>query len=126
MRFILCLLLFALIHSVSYSNDAIYVDNYSKAIALSKDINHKVLLIFDADWCVNCVVLKKDLAENIPLKDMIVCILDIDNHKDLAKNFHVKKIPVSILIENNMIMSKYIGYDNVNKYSDWLKSKGAL
>lgn len=126
MRLILCLLLFTIINSVSIANDAIYIGDYNKAISLAKDINHKVLLVFDAEWCVNCALLKKDLADNVNLKDIIVCILNIDNNKDLAKNFHIRKIPASILIDNKIIISKYIGYDNINNYSDWLKSNGAL
>lgn len=120
------LIIVCIFGSMASANEPIYSDNYSDAILLARTINHKVLLILSADWCVNCELLKKDLIENRDLKNIIVSIVDIDNSPEIARLFKISKIPVSILLDREREMSRYIGYRKYNDYLFWIKNSGGL
>lgn len=120
------LLVISLFLSVASANEPIYCNNYNDAILLAKTIDHNVLLIFSADWCINCQLLKKDLAQNSDLKNIIICVLDIDNNPEIATPFKIKKIPSSILLDGEGAKSKYIGYTTYKDYLFWVKNSGGL
>lgn len=120
MHYILLLILI-LIPSIGYCHDPIYTNNYDSATKLAEKIDHKILLIFSADWCKNCVNLKSAIESHPQdLNNIIICIIDIDQNTDLVKKFKVKKFPTSFLIKNQII-SGYQGYDNYDKYISWYK-----
>lgn len=119
------LLLVLLLNNIAYSNDAIYVDNYNKAIVLSKELQHKIILIFGADWCIKCSELVDDIAKyNQDFENTIICYINIDKYPDLKKQFKIKKIPVSVILDHKQkIISGYMGYDNYDKYKLWYINK---
>jgi len=120
------IVILCLFGSIVYANEPIHSNNYNDAILLSKTIEHKVLLIFSADWCVNCQVLKNDLIKHNDLHDIIICTVDIDHSPDIARSFKIRKIPVSIILDNNQEKSRYIGYKQYTEYLLWIKNSGGL
>lgn len=79
------------------------------------------LIIFSADWCPSCVVLKNFIENNQQEIKYDYQIIDIDQHKDIKRKFNITKIPTSIIIsENGKEISRLIGY-NSTTYKNWLK-----
>lgn len=119
------LALILLSSNMAYSNDAIYVDNYDRAIVLSKELQHKIILIFGAEWCFKCSELLENIAKNKDdFQNTIICYVDIDKYIDLKKQFKIKKIPVTIILDpKQKIISGYMGYDNYDKYKSWYIDK---
>ena len=65
-----------------YANPPIYVDGLEDAVALQKNIEHDILLIFSSDKCTYCNILKKELSE-MNIKKKII----------LAGNFLYEQLP---------------------------------
>jgi thioredoxin-related protein len=118
------IILIIISYGYGYCNEPIYSNSYSESIKLAESIDHNILLIFGADWCVNCEVLKKDLQSNSDFKNIIICDINIEKSPDIAKLFNIKKIPVSIILDKNKkIISRYTGYDEYSKYISWYKER---
>lgn len=115
-----------IIGSTKYSlaNPAIYVDNLNDALILSQEIKKDIILIFSADWCNNCKLMKNDLKSNPEvLEDKIICIVDTTKNKTLTKQYKVKSIPDCRVLKNKKEIKKRIGYDNIDNFKNWLEKK---
>lgn len=98
-------------------------DDFIKAVNLAKIYNRKIIVIFSAEWCPYCVVLKKD-ASKIPQFDKyIIVFLDTDNkeaNQHTINLYHPKSLPTSIVVDiNTKEISRKIGYKNKD-YTKWL------
>lgn len=103
--------------------DNAFVTDLDLALRLSKDTKQNIVLIFSADWCGFCKVLKRDLPTIEGFDNKIICILDSDKEKRLAKQFKAKSLPTSIMLNpNGQEISRISGYNKVS-YEKWLKSK---
>lgn len=99
----------------------IYYDEYDKCKELSKKYNKKLVLVFGADWCPYCRVLKKDI-NNISFKKYIVCIIDTDKNKELVQKYRIKGLPTSIIIDHKETeLARKTGYKQ-SDYNQWLDS----
>lgn len=79
------------------------------------------LIIFSADWCPSCIVLKNFIENNPQEIKYDYQIIDIDKNKDIKRKFNITRIPTSIIIsENGKEISRLIGY-NSTTYKNWLK-----
>ena len=100
-----------------------YVTDLDLALRLSKDTKQNVVLIFSANWCGFCKVLKSDLPTINGFDNKIICILDSDKQKKLARQFKAKSLPTSIMLNpNGQEISRISGYDKTS-YEKWLKGK---
>jgi thioredoxin 1 len=100
------------------------VDNLHDAMALSEDADMPVLLIFGAEWCVNCKILKTDINNGTLSKEvnrMIICYINIDDDKNLSKEYRVKNIPDSRILVDKKEIKRIIGYKK-DKYKEWLQN----
>lgn len=94
------------------------IDNATK---LANVHSRKVLLIFGADWCPYCKVLKKDIG-SLDTNKYIVCIIDTDKHSDLVGEFKIKGLPTSIILTaNKQELSRKTGYKK-EEYGSWLRN----
>lgn len=115
-KLILILATLLSLNSISHAEDLKTI-NYDQ---ISENPSHNVLLIFGTDWCGGCVKLKKEV-DSLDLKDYLLCIVDAEERKDLSKKYDIKSYPTSIIVRNNSIVSKKIGYDK-KEYSKWIES----
>lgn len=88
----------------------------------SSHIYAKDLVIITADWCKACDQLKDFLTTNNSISsEYNIEYIDYDSNKDIVKKLRVKKLPTSIIFDDNgKIKSKNIGYDSI-KYKKWLE-----
>lgn len=99
----------------------IIYDNLNKAVDLAKDNDRNILVIFGADWCPYCKVLKKDIV-NIDTKKYIVCIIDTDKNTELVNEYKIKGLPTSIILNTTKKeLTRKTGY-KTNDYNSWLKT----
>lgn len=111
-----------LVFFVSYSSAT--VNTLEDAIALSESSNMPVLVVFSAEWCRYCSILKNDIDKGEYSKELdnhIVCFVDIDKRPDLKKEYEVISIPDSRILKKRIETKKIIGYDKV-KYKRWLQN----
>ena len=104
-------------------NHIIY-DDYDKAISLSNEYKRKVLVVFGAEWCPYCEILKKDIPEIKKLQKHIICLIDTDNkasNQVVINKYRPKNLPTSILIDKEKEISRKIGYRKKD-YLLWLDS----
>jgi thioredoxin-related protein len=99
----------------------IVYDDLNKSVDLAKEYQRKVLVIFGADWCPYCKVLKKDIV-SIDTKQYIVCIIDTDKNTDLVNEYKIKGLPTSIVLNTTkQELTRKTGY-KANDYNSWLKT----
>lgn len=104
-----------------FAAPAIFVDSPEDAFALAEDTKKDLLIIFGADWCVYCNILKNDIDTNLNIvEDKIVCFVDFDKNKDMVKEYRVKTIPNYILYRDNIEIKRKVGYKNKEKFQEWL------
>lgn len=97
------------------------VDNIEDAYFLSKDLNKDALIIFTADWCVNCVKMKKDIDNNIDILDnKIVCYVNINTNEYYKHEYKVKNIPDYFLLRDGIELNRKVGYKNITNFKKWI------
>lgn len=114
MKYFLSIILSILCFNV-YANPPIYVDSLEDAVALQKNVQHDILLIFSSDKCVYCNVLKKELPD-MNIQNKIICIIDIDRNANLKKQYRVSIIPDTRIISDGTERKKLVGYKNKTHY----------
>jgi len=114
-----------LIQPIALGNDApVYVDNLINALAESQSSGKDILVIFTADWCGVCKVMKNDLVNNPSvIKNKIVCYIDYDKNKDLIKEYRVNIIPDYLIIRNSIEIKRKIKYTNLEAFKIWIKNE---
>jgi thioredoxin-like negative regulator of GroEL len=120
MKTILLYLLFA----ITVVHTSISVKDFEDAIALSESSKMPVLVVFSADWCKFCSILKEDIDKGVYAKETdkyIVCFIDIDQREDLKKEYQVSSIPDSRILKHKIEKSRLIGYDKI-RYRKWLEN----
>lgn len=106
----------------SLAKPPIFLDKAEDALILSESIEVDALLIFTADWCQACVVLKNDINTNLEIvEDTIVCYIDFDKRADLVQEFKVKNIPDCIIYRKNKEIKRRVGYKSKKEFELWLK-----
>jgi len=99
-----------------YAKPPIFLDNYSQAVKISKELDHSLIVLFSADWCVYCKKLKKDISDNLDkFEDTTICIVDIDKNPELAKKYKVRSIPKTIVFDKiGNAVKEFKGYINID------------
>lgn len=100
----------------------IFLHSPSDAFALSEDLKLDVFLLFTADWCASCGIMKKDIHSNLENFDNIIfCYVDYDKYKDMALQYDVKILPDYRIYRNKMEIKRKIGYTNKKDLLEWMK-----
>lgn len=101
-------------------------DNLDKALVLGDQHKRNIIIVFGAEWCPYCEVLKSDAKNNKiqPFENYIVCFIDTDNKDTNQKHLNTyrpRSLPTSILVDKDgKELSRKIGYRNKD-YISWLK-----
>lgn len=104
----------------AFADDPIFVYDLLDAIAISEQSKKPILVIFTAQWCKNCIIMKDDILQHKVGNDMIIAYIDIDNHKDVAKEYRVRSIPDYFIMQNNIELKRRVGYNNYTEFRTWL------
>lgn len=102
----------------------IYYNEYTKCKELASLHNRNIVLIFGAEWCPYCKILKNDLNQLKELNKYIVCVLDTDaaSNSELVKKYRVTGLPTSIILDTKENeLSRKSGYKKI-EYINWLTS----
>jgi thioredoxin-like negative regulator of GroEL len=102
-----------------HAAQSVFVDNLEDAFILSQESNQDILIVFGADWCPSCKLLKKDINENVDQFNSIVCFVDFDKRPDLVKEYMVKIIPDSIIYRENVEIKRRKGYMSFKDFHKW-------
>lgn len=98
-------------------------DDLDKAIALATVHNRNIVIVFGAEWCPYCVVLKKDASKISQFDNYIVAFLDTDNkeaNQQAVNLYRPRSLPTSVVVDvNKKEISRKIGYRNKD-YIKWL------
>jgi thiol-disulfide isomerase/thioredoxin len=79
-------------------------------VSFSEQIgNSKAIVIFSADWCPDCVVIKPLLPEvEAEYPDYTFYYVDRDEHLELCEEFSIFGIPSFIAFENGKEVARYV------------------
>ena len=91
------------------------------AFFLSKDLKKDAVIIFTADWCVNCIKMKKDLDSNLSILDnKIICYVNVDENEYYKNEYQVKNIPDYFILRNGVELKRQKGYKNIQDFIKWI------
>lgn len=83
--------------------------------------NTKVILDFNADWCIPCKMLEPVLDKLLSTRDdIVICSVDIDNAPDLVAEFSIKSVPTLVLLENKKEVKRKVGSAKLNDLIKWI------
>lgn len=102
----------------------IYYNEYHKCKELASIYHKNIVIIFGAEWCPYCKILKKDLDQLDVLKKYIVCVIDTDSdaNSSLVKQYRVTGLPTSIILDSKENeLSRKSGYKK-GDYINWLNN----
>jgi thioredoxin-related protein len=118
--FLLWILIF--LTTIGAKESPIFVDSLEDAIAVAESSKQDIILVFSAEWCKNCDLLKEEIlySDDEALHNSIICIVDYDKRPDLVKEYKVRKIPDSRILKGNIEKSHIIGYTKKKDYIKWL------
>jgi thioredoxin 1 len=104
--------------------DSFYIyDSLEDAVIISQNTKQPILVVFTADWCKFCNVMKKDIEDNITdFDDYIICYVNSEKRSDLAKEYRVKTIPDYFVLKNNIEIKRKVGYSNYMNLTQWLNN----
>lgn len=122
----ICALLIAVTFGLgAYGENTYFAHSLEDAVALSESTGKPLLVIFSADWCKYCQVLKQELTDNdmqSALDEYLICIVDVDERKDLKDEYKVQTLPDSRLLMKLKERSSFIGYSGKKKYLAWIRN----
>lgn len=117
--FLLCVIF---LQSICYAmnNEGIITYDLIDAIAISEKSNKEILVIFTADWCEYCNIMKQDLLECSEIKNKIICYINIDKNPSLKKQYNVRSIPDYFLLKDKLEIKRQKGYHGKKEFIKWL------
>lgn len=94
----------------------VFTKDYEAAM---QEKDGKVIVVFGAEWCPHCVVLK-DHLKSMNLQGYTVCFVDVDEHKELKRKYGVRSLPTSIIFYQGKETSREKGFDKA-RYEAWVE-----
>lgn len=123
MRILINVICLLLLFCSSVFADTFILNSLPEARRLSKETQKSILLIFGADSCNFCLLLKDDL-ESVLKKDIdnfIICYIDLKSNPELKRQYDITSIPDSRIIFDDKTISSIKGYRK-NDYKKWLEN----
>ena len=87
---IIAFLMACMIGGTAFAKPPVFMTKYESAKKVSNDLGMDILLVFSADWCKYCKMLKKDLSASVSedeLKDLIICTIDVDKNPKMKREY---------------------------------------
>lgn len=73
--------------------------------------SNKVLILFSAEWCGPCKIIKSNLEkiENELRDEYKIVKVDISENVKSTKNFGIKNVPTVVLVDDKKEIGRFIG-----------------
>lgn len=81
----------------------------------------KCLIDFYADWCGPCKIQSKVLDRLEQELDIDIIKVNTDEFRKIALNYGIMTIPTLMIMENNQIIKKNVGYMNETEIKEFVK-----
>lgn len=110
--------------SETASQKQIVASSYKDALAKSKELEMRILIIFGSDWCVYCKKLEKELADpevKKSMKKFVYLHVDTDEDRKTTNKFGISSLPSYLVTDQTEKRLKFgEGYKNANQFLNWL------
>ena len=104
-----------------FATPPVFTNSPEDAFILAQEIKLDVLLVFSAEWCPACVIMKNDIHKDLSLvENFIVCYIDFNNRPDMIKEYKVRRLPDYMIYKDNVEIKRITGYDSKEKFKEWI------
>lgn len=88
----------------------------------------KTLVLFSADWCGPCKIIKPSLEklENELTESLKIVKADVGEAEESAKKFNIRNIPTCVLIEGDKEIARFSGVKNDEQIKKFLEEHQVL
>jgi thioredoxin 1 len=88
----------------------------------------KTLVLFSADWCGPCKIIKPSLEklENELSGSIKIVKADVGEAEESAKKFNIRNIPTCVLIEGDKEIARFSGVKNDEQIKKFLEDHQVL
>lgn len=82
----------------------------------------KKLVLFSADWCGPCKILKPHLEKvSDEISEVTIIKANVSETEEHTTRFGVRSIPTCILLENNEELGRFSGVKNPNQIKKFIQ-----
>lgn len=82
----------------------------------------KKLVLFSADWCGPCRILKPNLEKvSNEISDVTIIKADVSETGEHTTRFGVRNIPTCILLENNQELGRFTGVKTPDQIKNFIQ-----
>lgn len=94
-------------------------DNFQKEVLEDKEFK---LLVFGAQWCGQCKVLKPAVMEyGTAHPEIKICLHDVEQATDAAEKLNVKSIPCVIIMKDGSEIARRNGAMSARQLNDFIE-----
>lgn len=93
-------------------------ENFQKEVLEGGELK---LLVFGAEWCGHCKVLKPrimELAQNHP--DLKICLHNVDEATDAAEKFRIAGVPSLIVLRDGKEAGRHTGAMSLSQLESFI------
>lgn len=121
------LISFAIFVNCLFASEINWINDFDKAVELSKLDNKPIIMLIDRKYCPYCVLLKRDVLGSSSIstfiKDNFIALKVDQNDKTYPKDFQVRGTPTTFFVDKTgeSYTSPIVGYATQEKYLKYLK-----
>jgi len=94
--------------------------SYAEAIREATNRDQVLLLVFSSRTCEPCDRLKA-AQDSVPLKDVVVCRLYVEDNPDLFRNYGVTRYPTQVVRFRSRELARATGAMDRNYFYQWIE-----
>ena len=93
-------------------------ENFQKEVLEGGELK---LLVFGAEWCGHCKVLKPNIMKlGQANPDLKICLHNVDEATDAVEEFHISGVPCLVILKDGKEADRHVGAMSLSQLENFL------